>query len=299
MRAFLFWSLLIFRLIPCFSQSGEESLRDWNRLRDSSPYSGYRVLGAMTEAYPGVVTDRFYLKGDWSCLVRGERFYWAGGRLLPEEALDSQEEYAPYPFYPYSKEYEPDLMLFLGEREDALVKLINEREEYPLYRHPGFYDALYRLHDERTAWEMMKSVYFLGYKITVHRDIMEDLARVEETIQNRLAEDEELKAYLESLTQVAGYSWREIAGTESRSNHSYGIAVDFLPRNYEGKNVYWRWSRDYYDQWYNLEWEERYRPPASFIQAFEEAGFVWGGKWLLFDSIHFEYRPEIGILNGK
>jgi hypothetical protein len=25
---------------------------------------------------------------------------------------------------------------------------------------------------------------------------------------------------------------------------------------------------------------------------------VWGGKWMLFDTIHFEYRPEILILSG-
>ena len=29
------------------------------------------------------------------------------------------------------------------------------------------------------------------------------------------------------------------------------------------------------------------------IRAFEAHGFVWGGKWLFFDTIHFEYRPEL------
>jgi hypothetical protein len=27
-------------------------------------------------------------------------------------------------------------------------------------------------------------------------------------------------------------------------------------------------------------------------------GFIWGGKWLFFDTMHFEYRPEILILSG-
>jgi hypothetical protein len=34
------------------------------------------------------------------------------------------------------------------------------------------------------------------------------------------------------------------------------------------------------------------------VRYFEDEGFVWGGKWLMFDTIHFEYRPEILVLNG-
>ncbi|MCL2443985.1 MAG: M15 family metallopeptidase [Treponema sp.] len=34
------------------------------------------------------------------------------------------------------------------------------------------------------------------------------------------------------------------------------------------------------------------------MKTFESQGFIWGGKWQLFDTMHFEYRPEILILNG-
>jgi hypothetical protein len=37
-------------------------------------------------------------------------------------------------------------------------------------------------------------------------------------------------------------------------------------------------------------------PPAAVIGAFEKQGFVWGGKWLFFDTMHFEYRPEILLM---
>jgi hypothetical protein len=33
------------------------------------------------------------------------------------------------------------------------------------------------------------------------------------------------------------------------------------------------------------------------VRAFESHGFVWGGKWLFFDTIHFEYRPELLLLS--
>ncbi len=32
------------------------------------------------------------------------------------------------------------------------------------------------------------------------------------------------------------------------------------------------------------------------VAAFEDNGFVWGGKWPFFDTMHFEYRPEVLLL---
>ncbi|MDR3191497.1 MAG: M15 family metallopeptidase, partial [Treponema sp.] len=31
--------------------------------------------------------------------------------------------------------------------------------------------------------------------------------------------------------------------------------------------------------------------------AFENEGFIWGGKWGLYDNMHFEYRPELHEIN--
>ena len=33
--------------------------------------------------------------------------------------------------------------------------------------------------------------------------------------------------------------------------------------------------------------------PAQIINIFERHGFIWGGKWLHYDTMHFEYRPEL------
>jgi hypothetical protein len=33
--------------------------------------------------------------------------------------------------------------------------------------------------------------------------------------------------------------------------------------------------------------------PWEIVAAFEEQGFIWGGKWYHYDTIHFEYRPEL------
>jgi hypothetical protein len=33
----------------------------------------------------------------------------------------------------------------------------------------------------------------------------------------------------------------------------------------------------------------------QIVKIFESKGFVWGGKWWHYDSIHFEYRPELTL----
>ena len=44
---------------------------------------------------------------------------------------------------------------------------------------------------------------------------------------------------------------------------------------------------------------QRWMPPKAVVDIFEQHGFVWGGKWVLWDTIHFEYRPELLILQGS
>ena len=29
------------------------------------------------------------------------------------------------------------------------------------------------------------------------------------------------------------------------------------------------------------------------VEIFERHGFIWGGKWYHYDTMHFEYRPEL------
>ena len=43
--------------------------------------------------------------------------------------------------------------------------------------------------------------------------------------------------------------------------------------------------------------ENRWKPPEMVIKAFEQEGFIWGGKWPLYDNMHFEYRPELHEFN--
>lgn len=89
--------------------------------------------------------------------------------------------------------------------------------------------------------------------------------------------------YLKYLKNIGGtFNWRNIAGTNRLSNHSFGTAIDI---NTKYSN-YWKWSSDL---------SYRNQIPIEIVQIFEKHGFIWGGKWYHFDTMHFEYRPELLI----
>lgn len=75
------------------------------------------------------------------------------------------------------------------------------------------------------------------------------------------------------------YNCRMIAGTTQASAHGYGIAIDIATRHAH----YWRWSKGGYQN----------KIPIEIVNVFEAHGFIWGGKWGHFDTMHFEYRPEM------
>jgi len=79
---------------------------------------------------------------------------------------------------------------------------------------------------------------------------------------------------------------RHIRGTQRLSAHSYAIAIDVAV----SKSDYWKWRKP--DKTTG-RYRYRNRIPAQIVEAFERHGFIWGGKWYRFDTMHFEYRPEL------
>jgi hypothetical protein len=88
------------------------------------------------------------------------------------------------------------------------------------------------------------------------------------------------------LTPLGGtYNCRPIAGTQRLSTHAYGIAIDIAVAHAH----YWRWARPGADGSYAY----RNAIPEEIVAIFEKHGFIWGGKWYHYDTMHFSYRPEI------
>ena len=87
--------------------------------------------------------------------------------------------------------------------------------------------------------------------------------------------------YMKYLKKIDGtYYYRKIAGTTRLSAHSYGIAIDLDTRF----SSYWRWDKTY---------QYKNEIPQKIVDIFEKYGFVWGGRWYHYDTMHFEYRPEL------
>ena len=76
------------------------------------------------------------------------------------------------------------------------------------------------------------------------------------------------------------YNCRGVADSGVRSMHAYGAAIDINV----SLSDYWLWRHDA---------PYRNRIPQEIVDVFERHGFIWGGKWAHYDTMHFEYRPEL------
>ena len=242
------------------------------------------IMRAFAKAYPFNISDVAFINNDWTMLVNGIRFYFANGRFLPENIRDEWEQHHPWDFYAYPWAGTP------GQRQIAIAN--------PVYSVGSsfLFDTLYFSPNEDASWEMQVMYSFLGIKTIVHSYIAPLLDLVSEEIIISLESDLSINTWLlELITSPPslGWNWRTIAGTNRRSNHSYGTAIDLLPRNLRGRYTYWRWGTDE-----EISRETYYMPPDSVIRAFRNYGFIWGGHWDLIDTMHFEYRPEILLLNN-
>jgi hypothetical protein len=255
------------------------------------------VMRALAAAYPRQIGEPVYRDGDWAFTVMGQWFYYAQGRLLPEGLRDRAGDYDPQPFYAYPTELPPWQDPGPAEAE-RLSGAARRREEHPPLRSRHFFDTLYRAESRDAAYGRLKTMLFLGKSILIHYSLMEELALVEERIRQEALKDPQVQRWINSISSITAWNWRNIAHTASRSFHAYGAALDLLPANYRrlGQS-YWLWAAESNLEWWRVPYEKRLHPPLPVIRAFESYGFIWGGKWMFYDTMHFEYRPEILILN--
>lgn len=98
----------------------------------------------------------------------------------------------------------------------------------------------------------------------------------------------EMKRYLYPLGGT--YACRGVRDTGQTSMHGWGAAIDINTRYAD----YWLWQRagSGVPAYANRE-------PAKIVEVFERHGFIWGGRWSHFDTMHFEYRPELLGIAGR
>ncbi|MBO4826372.1 MAG: M15 family metallopeptidase [Prevotella sp.] len=89
------------------------------------------------------------------------------------------------------------------------------------------------------------------------------------------------------LTNASSFNWRKVRGANRQSAHSYGIAIDINTVFSD----YWLWKNPNCTETDTLIYQNRI--PKEIVNVFEKYGFIWGGRWYHYDTMHFEYRPEL------
>lgn len=87
------------------------------------------------------------------------------------------------------------------------------------------------------------------------------------------------------IPSAGTYNCRVIAGTSRLSAHGSGTAIDIAV----AQTDYWRWGRA--PSGGRIAYTNRI--PLEIVHIFERQGFIWGGRWSHYDTMHFEYRPEL------
>ena len=116
-------------------------------------------------------------------------------------------------------------------------------------------------------------------RITSVNGVAERIAAVSEELD---ALPDAVKRY--AYPPAGTYNCRTVADTGGPSMHSWGAAIDINAARAD----YWLWHGSA-----GIDVGLVNRIPAEIVAVFERHGFIWGGKWSHYDTMHFEYRPEL------
>ena len=260
-------------------------------------------LKLFEKAYPQVKFKKSFDKNvdDWKIEIsvneKNQTLYWADGKFLPLEELANKDSYSSL-LYHYPKEV-PNPKDFTEEDILRIKEFTNPKNRSEGKGSPQFlYNLIYEVETRTSTEANIKSHLFLGKRTNVHQFIHQKLNLVQRDIYEIAKTDSEVQTFLDKLDSADSYAWRVISDSGNRSFHSMGLAIDVLPKGWGQKNLYWAWRRDIDPKnWMMLDLDRRWMPPQRVIEIFERHGFVWGGKWIIWDNMHFEYRPEVILFN--
>jgi hypothetical protein len=238
----------------------------------AAPSSIKENLDRLVAAYPDTVAGH---DGTFVTLRNGTRFPVSDGRadktfteLLEQPDIDDMF-YARYPAIATT---------------GAAPKPPGRNDDPGRVRFAPLFAAMYGDCKKNEVARNLRAVAWLSkhnggsVKVTTVNGVADALARVS-------AELDELPGDLvRFVVPTAGtYNCRNVAGSRAISMHAYGAAIDINTDHAD----YWRWEADRSaPRWHN-------RVPVEIVRIFEKHGFIWGGAWYHYDTMHFEYRPEL------
>jgi len=154
------------------------------------------------------------------------------------------------------------------------------------YRNRAFFDAMYgdcrkgQVEDNLVELVWMPESWGHTIRVTRINGVAEQLRAVSAEIE-KLPPDMRRAAW-----PIEGdFDCRSVADEGQPSMHAYGAAVDLNLRH----SGYWLWDNGAGARTIPY----RNRMPQAIVDIFERHCFIWGGKWYHYDTMHFEYRPEM------
>ena len=222
--------------------------------------------------------------GGWGLMLPDASFLsWDNGRPAPDHLLPDAGEQLD----DGSEEAEPDLpalrdIFAVPYQKGPIVPVVGEDtlDDPGRARIDPLFKATYGS-SWRAVMSNLTKVRFFGTKYPFHERAAMALEKATARLEAAAKADPKLLPFFKGLGGT--WHWRRIARSRALSTHAFGIAIDL---NVERSN-YWRWQRPKKP----LKWVNRY--PQPIIDAFEAEGFIWGGRWIHYDTMHFEYRPEL------
>jgi hypothetical protein len=176
--------------------------------------------------------------------------------------------------------------MFLIPYPDAPGSAPPENFDPGRFRNKAFFDRMYGDCRKGEVEQNLVSLVWLpkswGRKIVFTR-----VNGAAESLKQVSAEIDALPPELRRAAYpIAGtYACRGVADNGQPSMHAYGAAIDL---NLDVSN-YWLW-----DMGKNARTiPYRNRMPLAIVGIFRRHGFIWGGAWYHYDTMHFEYRPEL------
>jgi hypothetical protein len=173
-------------------------------------------------------------------------------------------------FYPYSKGE-------IGKPEKS--------RDAGRIRNDDFFKKMYG----KTAAEVRKNLVEIVWcpKLVNQKLLISAINGVDKHLAAISAELDKHSEWKEYLISAGTFNWREVRGGNRLSAHSFGIAIDLNTRY----SNYWQWDCKCTSE--NVDLIYKNKIPYGIVDVFERHGFIWGGKWYHYDTMHFEYRPEL------
>ena len=204
--------------------------------------------------------------------TNGESFmYDDGKKKSPQELLDN-----------------PDIEdMFTYKYQRGMLSAPIERYYDPgRIRHEGLFKAIYGKMKNEVSKNLTKVIWCPKTAPQMIRfSTVNDIHKRVMDISKELDEYPDWKKYVSNIGGT--FNWRNIAGTNRISFHSFGITMDINTKH----SHYWQWVCNCTDENKILTYHNAI--PQGIVDIFEKHGFIWGGKWYHFDTMHFEFRPEL------